>query len=37
VLCDPEGEDLWCVEAVIDLSSVEQLDGPIIAVKRIGV
>ena len=36
VVCDPEGEDLWCIEATVDLSAVEQLDGPIIAVKRIG-
>ena len=37
VLCDPEGEDLWCVEAVVDLSDLERLDGPIIAVRRIGI
>ena len=36
VVCDPEGEDLWCVEATVDLSDLEHLDGPIIAVKRIG-
>jgi hypothetical protein len=36
ILCDPEGEDLWCIEATVDLSDVEQLEGPIIAVERIG-
>ncbi|PWB73961.1 MAG: DUF3516 domain-containing protein [Holophagae bacterium] len=36
VLCDPEGEDLWCVEAAVDLSDLERLDGPVIAVTRIG-
>ena len=36
ILCDSEGEDLWCVEATVDLSDVEQLEGPIIAVERIG-
>jgi superfamily II DNA/RNA helicase len=36
VLCDPEGEDLWCIETLVDLSDVEQLEGPIIAVTRIG-
>jgi hypothetical protein len=36
VLCDPEGEDLWCVDAEINLADLEQLDGPIISVTRIG-
>jgi superfamily II DNA/RNA helicase len=36
VMCDPEGDDLWYIEAAVDLSDLEQLDGPIIAVTRIG-
>jgi superfamily II DNA/RNA helicase len=36
VLCDPEGEDLWCIEATVDLGDVKTLEGPIIAVERIG-
>ena len=36
ILCDPEGEDVWFVEASVDLSDVERLEGPIIAVERIG-
>jgi hypothetical protein len=36
ILCDPEGEDLWCIEATVDLNDVESLDGPIIALERIG-
>ncbi len=36
VLCDPEGDDLWCIEATVDLGNVDTLDGPIIEVARIG-
>ena len=36
VLCDPDGEDLWCIEATVDLGEVDTLEGPIIAVERIG-
>ncbi len=36
VLCDPEGEDLWCIEATVDLGDVESLDGPVISIVRIG-
>ncbi len=36
ILCDPDGEDLWCVEATVNLNDVESLDGPIIALERIG-
>ena len=36
VLCDSEGEDLWFIEATVDLNDVETLEGPIIAVERIG-
>jgi hypothetical protein len=36
VLCDPESEDLWCVETSVDLGDIDTLDGPIIAVERIG-
>jgi hypothetical protein len=36
VLCDPDGEDLWHVEAEIDLSDPDAVDGPLIALRRIG-
>ncbi len=36
VLVDPEDENLWCIEARVDLRDVETLDGPIIEVSRIG-
>ncbi len=36
MLCDSQGEDLWCIEATVDLGDVESLDGPIISVDRIG-
>jgi len=34
-LCDPEGEDLWHVAVEIDLTDVENLDGPLITVTGI--
>ena len=36
ILCDPKGEDLWCIEGTVDLNDVQSLDGPIIGVERIG-
>jgi superfamily II RNA helicase len=36
ILVDPEGENLWCAECTIDLGDAEQLDGPLIALRRIG-
>jgi superfamily II RNA helicase len=36
VLCDPERENLWCIETTVDLGDEDSLDGPIIAVERIG-
>ncbi len=36
VLLDPEGENLWCVEGRVDLSRAETVDGPLVAVHRIG-
>ncbi len=36
VLCDPEGDDLWHLAVEIDLSDVESLDGPLIALREIG-
>ena len=35
LLCDPEGDSLWHVEAVVDLSDVESLDGPLISIADI--
>ena len=35
-LVDPDEQDLWCIEAVVDLGDVETLDGPLISVQRIG-
>ena len=36
ILVDPEGENLWFIEATINLNDVENLEGPIIAVEQIG-
>jgi hypothetical protein len=36
ILVDPAEDNLWCIEAIVDLSDPESLDGPLIAVTRIG-
>ena len=36
VLVDPEDENLWCVEGRIDLRTPASVDGPLVAVTRIG-
>jgi hypothetical protein len=36
VLVDPEDENLWCVEGRVDLRSPSSVDGPLVAVTRIG-
>jgi hypothetical protein len=36
ILVDPDGENLWCIETIVDLRDVDSLDGPLIAVTRIG-
>jgi len=36
VLLDPADDNLWCVEAVVDLDDPLAADGPLIAVTRIG-
>ncbi len=35
VLCDPEGEDLWCLEGHVDLRDGVP-DGPLVTLRRIG-
>lgn len=35
VLCDPEGDDAWHIAVEIDLTDVEHLDGPLIALTGI--
>jgi superfamily II RNA helicase len=36
ILVDPADENLWCIETEVDLSKVDTLDGPLIAMQRIG-
>jgi hypothetical protein len=36
VLVDPEGDNFWAIEGVIDLSGQRNPDGPIVQVRRIG-
>jgi hypothetical protein len=36
VLVDPDEHNLWCIAATVDLGDLEQLDGPLIRVQRIG-
>jgi superfamily II DNA/RNA helicase len=36
-LVDPVEQNLWCIEAVVDLGDVDTLDGPLISMQRIGI
>jgi hypothetical protein len=36
ILLDPEDENLWCIEGTVDLSDDANVEGPLVAVKRIG-
>jgi hypothetical protein len=36
ILLDPSNENLWCIEGEVDLSDDANIDGPLVAVKRIG-
>jgi hypothetical protein len=36
ILLDPSDENLWCIEGDVDLSDDANLDGPLVAVTRIG-
>jgi hypothetical protein len=36
ILVDPEGDNMWFIRAAIDLTDIETLEGPIIAVEDIG-
>jgi hypothetical protein len=36
VLLDPSDENLWCIEGTVDLSDDVNVEGPLIAVTRIG-
>ncbi len=36
VLVDPEGDNLWAVEGVVDLSDPEGVEGPLVRLERIG-
>jgi hypothetical protein len=36
ILLDPDNENLWCVEGEVDLSDDANIDGPLVAVNRIG-
>ena len=37
VLQDPEGDNLWCLEGVVDLSDREdKLEGPLVHLRRVG-
>jgi hypothetical protein len=36
ILVDPEGDNLWHIEAAVDLTDIETLDGPIIEIRQIG-
>jgi len=36
ILLDPEDENLWCIEGRVDLSDEANIDGPLVAVTRIG-
>jgi hypothetical protein len=35
-LVDPEGEDFWAVEGVVDLASPDAFEGPLITLRAIG-
>lgn len=35
VLCDPEGDNMWFIEATVDLRGDEVPEGPLIAIERI--
>jgi superfamily II RNA helicase len=37
VMVDPEGDNQWMVDGVVDLNDVTDLDGPLVAVRRVGV
>ena len=36
VLVDPEGDNMWYVEAEIDLTDEHRLEGPLLQLRRIG-
>jgi superfamily II DNA/RNA helicase len=36
VLLDPQEENLWCIEATVDLTDASAVDGPLVVVTRIG-
>ena len=36
ILVDPEGDNLWCLSGSIDLSTRDNLNGPLITLRRIG-
>ncbi len=36
ILLDPEDENLWCIEGRVDLSDEASVEGPLVAVTRIG-
>ena len=36
ILLDPEDDNLWCIEGRVDLSDDATIDGPLVAVTRIG-
>ncbi len=36
VLLDPSDDNLWCIEGKVDLSDTARVDGPLVAVTRIG-
>ena len=37
VLVDPEGDNQWSLQGVIDLSRADNLEGPLVQLQRIGV
>jgi hypothetical protein len=36
ILIDPSDENLWCIEGMVDLSDEANVEGPLVAVTRIG-
>jgi hypothetical protein len=36
VLVDPEDDNLWCIDGYVDLRDPEALEGPLVALTRIG-
>jgi len=35
-LVDPEGDELWAIEGVVDLARQRDPEGPLVQVRRIG-